>query len=132
MIHFVRDHRGHHEVTPSFHRQIKGLKLSLWLVGFILVFDVCFADGKEIFFPLLQFFGSYPDRFMVYYKPKITALVAQAYYAFKKIDDSEQVTAAWNFTVALVTLVCVHHVADTIRKSVASRLRTVVALESNL
>lgn len=132
MIRLTRKQRVYHKVVRPCHCHKIGLALFLCLSGCILVFDVCFVDGKKVLLPSLQFLLSYPARFVAFYESKFMALATQINNAIERLNILEQVNAAWNFTVALITLVCVHQIAETIRLSVVSRLRAKAALNLDI
>ncbi|KAK1932035.1 hypothetical protein P3T76_012535 [Phytophthora citrophthora] len=90
----------------------------------LLALDLCLTDGAEIILPTLRFLLTYPTRFLAFYKPKVLALAALVNDTIDTMGISEQVNNSWNFTVALVTLVCVHQVIEATRTRVASRLRS--------
>ncbi|KAF1772707.1 Myb domain [Phytophthora cactorum] len=100
-------------------RRING---SLWFSCLVLALDLCLTDGAEVILPLFHFLLSYPTRFLAFYEPKVMALAALVNDIIERMEISEQVSDAWDFTVALVTLVCVHQVIETTRTSVARRL----------
>ncbi|KAG1703893.1 hypothetical protein DVH05_006900 [Phytophthora capsici] len=90
----------------------------------VLTLDVCLTDGMEIILPTLRLLLSYPTRFLAFYEPKVLALVALVNDSIDTMGIAEQLSNSWNFTVALVTLVCVHQVIEAGRKRVASSLRS--------
>ncbi|KAG2788757.1 hypothetical protein PC129_g728 [Phytophthora cactorum] len=106
-------------VAGASRRRING---SLWFSCLVLALDLCLTDGAEVILPLFHFLLSYPTRFLAFYEPKVMALAALVNDIIERMEISEQVSDAWDFTVALVTLVCVHQVIETTRTSVARRL----------
>ncbi|KAF4046733.1 hypothetical protein GN244_ATG01124 [Phytophthora infestans] len=115
--------RLHQAVAATSRRRTNRSALFLWITCLVVALDLCLTNGKKVAFPLFQFLQTYPTRFLVFYEPKVKTLTALVNNAIEKMDISDQVSDAWDFTVALVTLVCVHQVIETTRVSVVSRLR---------
>lgn len=116
--------RTSQEKAARSQRQTSSLAIFLVLLGLVVALDVLFTSGTEIILSVVNFVESYPTRFLAFYEPKVTRLVALVNDAVERMEISEQVSDAWDFTVALVTLVCVHQVIEATRTSVVSRLRS--------
>ncbi|OWZ12937.1 hypothetical protein PHMEG_00013823 [Phytophthora megakarya] len=108
----------------TYSRYTNGFAIFLWLFGLALTLDVYFTDGTELVLPGVRFILSYPTRFLAFYEPKVMGFVAMLNDTIERLDISDQVSGAWDFAAALVTLVCVHHVIDSARTTVANRLRS--------
>ncbi|KAL4176213.1 hypothetical protein KRP22_001167 [Phytophthora ramorum] len=95
----------------------------LVVLGVVLASDVLLTGGSELVLPVASLVLSYPTRFLAFYEPKVLTVLTFVNEAVEEYDISEQVSDAWDFTVALFTLVCVHQVIEAARTSVACRLR---------
>ncbi|KAL3672193.1 hypothetical protein V7S43_002855 [Phytophthora oleae] len=96
------------------------------VLAVVLTLDACLTDGTEIILPTLRFLLAYLTRFLAFYEPKVLALAVLVNDTIETMGISKQLNNSWNFTVALVTLVCAHHVIEAARTRVASRLRSSV------
>ncbi|KAJ8524352.1 hypothetical protein ON010_g16766 [Phytophthora cinnamomi] len=95
----------------------------LRLLGLVFALDVLLTGGSKTLLPLLSFMEAYPTRFLAFYRPKVEVLAAMASDLIERLDISEQLSDAWDFTAAMVTLVCVHQVIESARTKIASKLR---------
>ncbi|EGZ24399.1 hypothetical protein PHYSODRAFT_296496 [Phytophthora sojae] len=99
-----------------------GAATFLTLLVVVLGLDVLLTSGAKAVLPLMAFIETYPTRFAAFYQPKVEMLAAMVQDLFDGLEISEQLSEAWDFTAALVTLVCAHQVIESARTTVASRL----------
>ncbi|ETM50101.1 hypothetical protein L914_05809 [Phytophthora nicotianae] len=116
--------RPHQVVAATSRRHISVFQAALCFSCLVLALDACLTEGTEIIFLLIHFLLSYPARFVAFYEPKVMALEIMMKDTIERMEISEQVSDAWDFTAALITLVCVHKVIETTRTSIVSRLKT--------
>ncbi|KAE8907955.1 hypothetical protein PF005_g3250 [Phytophthora fragariae] len=106
-------------------QEIRGsLAAYFTLLVLVLMLDVLLTSGTKVLLPMMSFAESYPTRFVMFYRPKVEVLTTMMHDLFDELEMLEQLSHAWDFTAALVTLVCVHQVIESARSTIASRLRT--------
>lgn len=69
---------------------------------------------------LIRFLRQYPSRFVAFYAPKARTMLQLA----EDLSDQlpEELTQAWDFTVALVVLASIFHGIERLRVALASKL----------
>ncbi|KAG7393328.1 hypothetical protein PHYBOEH_006137 [Phytophthora boehmeriae] len=101
--------------------------------GFVVFFGVLGAAIVlgEALLPVLSFLQSYPMLFVAFYKPKVLAFVTFMQQTVDEMDVSEQVSEAWDFTVAFVTVTSVYHIVESVRKAAAGRLSSSIGTNAS-
>jgi hypothetical protein len=104
-------------------RLLRAFRASSWLKVTLVAFVLTLMLPPEIAVALVRLVQTYPSRFLAFYEPKVAAVGSFARRAMARLEMSNEMSDACDFSVALVTVACVHQTIEAIRATFASKLQ---------